>query len=96
MVAQIEKMLAVFEGLYTLQQELVCKDHNYDKQIMTPLQLYEWTSQAIPSINFVYCTIEQSIPKGKAVLENRFQKSQTIPGTQSLHSSLKLRKSCTY
>ncbi len=40
-----------------MQQELVCKDHNYDEQIITPLQLYERASQANSSVNFAYCTI---------------------------------------
>ena len=57
----------------------------YEEQIMTPLQLYEWASKAIPSVDFAYCTIEQ-YQSEKAVLENRFQNSRTITGTRSLHS----------
>ncbi len=59
-----------------LQQELVCKDHMTSR----PLQLYEWASQAIPSVNFAYCTVYYCEIL-KAVLENRFFQFQNVPGT---------------
>ena len=53
-----------------------------DDQIMTPFQL---ASENIPAMTFNYCTTtEYDIEK--LFLEKRFEKSQNIPGTRSLHS----------
>ena len=56
-----------------------------DDQIMTPFQLYKWASENIPAVTFHYCTTtEYDIEK--SFLEKRFENSQTLPGTRSLHS----------
>jgi len=56
----------------------------YDHQIMTPHQLYEWASDNIPTIHFKFCTSED-YKRAETFLQERFQKSRTIPGTQKLH-----------
>ena len=56
-----------------------------DDQIMTPFQLYKWASENIPAVTFNYCTTTE-YDMEKSFLEKRFEKSQTIPGTRSLHS----------
>ena len=56
----------------------------YDHQIITPHQLYEWASDNIPKINFKFCTCDD-YKRAEAFLQDRFQKSKTIPGTQKLH-----------
>ena len=56
----------------------------YDHQIMTPYQLYEWASNNIPKINFKFCTLDD-YKRAELFLQDRFQRSKTIPGTQKLH-----------
>ena len=57
----------------------------YENQIMTPFQLFHWTSESIPRVTFNYCSMEE-YENEKSHLEKRFQKSKTSPGTRSLHS----------
>ena len=57
----------------------------YDQQIMTPRQLFDWATASISAITFEYCTIED-YEREQHHLEERFQASQTIPGTRKLHS----------
>jgi len=64
----------------------------YDHQIMTPHQLYEWVSGNTPTIHFEFCTSED-YKRAEAFLQERFQKSRTIPGTQKLHCFVPLTKS---
>ena len=53
--------------------------------ILDPFQLYKWASENIPAVTFHYCTTtEYDIEK--SFLEKRFENSQTLPGTRSLHS----------
>ena len=52
---------------------------------MTPFQLFQWASESIPTVTFNFCSTEE-YENEKAHLEQRFQKSKTIPGTRSLHS----------
>lgn len=56
----------------------------YDKQIMTPRQLYEWASENISAMTFAYCT-KDDYKHQEIFLRERFQQSRTIPGTQKLH-----------
>ena len=56
-----------------------------DEQIMTPLQLFEWASNSIPGIVFMYCSCVE-YEETKVQLEARFDNSRTIPGTRKLHS----------
>jgi hypothetical protein len=57
----------------------------YDQQIMTPRQLFDWATTAVPTVHFEYCTM-QDYEREKQNLEQRFQASQTIQGTRKLHS----------
>ena len=57
----------------------------YNEQIMTPRQLFDWASTNIPAVYFDYCSNED-YEKEQRNLEQRFQKSRTIPGTRKLHS----------
>ena len=63
----------------------------YEQQIMTPRQLYEWASDNISTIVFTYCTTDD-YKITESFLDNRFQKSKTIPGTQKLHCFIPLTK----
>jgi hypothetical protein len=53
----------------------------YEEQIMTPRQLYEWAVVKIPSVTFLSCTVEDH-SKEMMMLEGRFRKAQTLPGTK--------------
>ena len=50
----------------------------YERQIMTPLQLFEWASENIPGVVFRYCSTEE-YEEVKHHLEKRFENSRTIP-----------------
>ena len=63
----------------------------YEQQIMTPRQLFEWTSKNVPATVFSYCSSED-YKSEEQLLEERFQQSRTIPGTRKLHSFIPLRK----
>ena len=63
----------------------------YEEQIMTPIDLYEWASQAIPSVTFVYCSNEEYHIE-TTQLNTRFLNSRTIPGTRSLHCFIPISK----
>lgn len=56
----------------------------YEDQIMTPFQLYQWSSSNITGISFHYCSLEEYEAE-KNSLEERFNNCQTIPGTRRLH-----------
>jgi hypothetical protein len=56
----------------------------YEEQIVTPTQLYKWAVVKIPSVTFEYCTAEDH-SKEMTMLEERFRKAQTFPGTQKIH-----------
>ena len=57
----------------------------YDQQIMTPRQLFDRVTTAIPTVHFEYCTTED-YEREQHHLEERFQTSRTIQGTRKLHS----------
>ncbi len=57
----------------------------YEDQIMTPRQLFEWASSAIPTVIFDYCSTDD-YKREEILLEGRFQRSVPIPGTHKLHS----------
>ena len=60
---------------------------NLDKQILTPHQLYEFSSTEIRNINFAFATSEQYTCRNEeCILTERFQSASTISGTQKLHS----------
>ena len=63
----------------------------YDQQIMTPRQLFEWASDNIPAVSFEYCSTED-YKREQTYLEERFQRSRTIPGTRKLHSFAPIAK----
>ena len=67
----------------------VSLQRSYDKQIMTPHQLYEWASENISAVNFAYCT-KDDYRQQEMFLHDRFQLSRTIPGTQKLHCFIPL------
>ena len=57
----------------------------YDKQILTPRQLYEFGCSEIPSVNFHYVTVEE-YENESVLLSKRFESARTIAGTHKLHS----------
>lgn len=67
----------------------------YNKQIVTPKQLYEWAVLNIPSVSFKYSTINDYLIEEQNTAD-RFQQSLTIVGTQKLHSFVPLTKSKIY
>ena len=54
----------------------------YNVQIMTPRQLFDWVSTALPSIHFDYCNTEEY----EGIQNSLEQRSLTIPGTKTLHT----------
>ena len=64
----------------------------YNDQIMTPRQLFDWASTAVPSVHFGYCSMED-YEREQHNLERRFHQSRTIPGTRKLHSFVPISKS---
>ena len=63
----------------------------YDEQVMTARQLFEWASSNIPAVFFEYCSTEDYKIE-QTHLEERFQRTQTIPGTRKLHSFVPVSK----
>ena len=63
----------------------------YDQQIMTPRQLFDWATTAIPTVHFEYCTTED-YEREQQHLEDRFKASRTIQGTRKLHSFVPISK----
>ena len=63
----------------------------YDQQIMTPRQLFDWATTAIPTVHFEYCTTED-YEREQHHLEDRFKASRTIQGTRKLHSFVPISK----
>ena len=57
----------------------------YDNQIMTHRQLFDFGKSEIKNVNFYYATVEQHDLEAN-LLENRFAKSRTIPGSYKLHT----------
>ena len=64
----------------------------YNDQIMTPRQLFDWASTAVPSAHFGYCSMED-YEREQHNLERRFHQSRTIPGTRKLHSFVPISNS---
>lgn len=58
---------------------------------MTPRQLFDWASTAIPTVHFEYCTVED-YEREQHYLEDRFKDSRTIQGTRKLHSFVPISK----
>ena len=52
---------------------------------MTPRQLYDWASENIKATFFGYCTLEKYETELVA-LQERFEKTRTIPGIRKMHS----------
>ena len=59
---------------------------------MTPRQLFDWASTAVPSAHFGYCSMED-YEREQHNLERRFHQSRTIPGTRKLHSFVPISNS---
>ena len=59
----------------------------YRDQLQTPLQLYQWAKENIPSVTFVYVPQAEYEEESK-MIEMRLSTSKTIEGTQKLHSFL--------
>ena len=53
-------------------------------QILTPLNLFDFAQKEIPSITSYYVSLDE-IKSFQPFLEERFQRSKTIPGTRSNH-----------
>jgi len=56
---------------------------------MTPRQFYDWACESIQATSFEYCTSEEH-ENEHSMLQKRFEKCRTIPGTQKLHSFVPL------
>jgi len=56
---------------------------------MTPRQLYDWACESIQATSFGYCTSEE-YENEHSMLQKRFEKCRTIPGTRKLHSFVPL------
>ncbi len=61
----------------------------YNEQIMTPRQLYDFAVENISAVHFQFCTKEDWEAESEE-LEERFQKAQTVQGTQKLHAFVPL------
>lgn len=57
----------------------------YSDQIMTPIQLFNWSEQNIPNIQFFYCT-NKDHEQENDFLRSRFQEAKAIKGTQKYHT----------
>ena len=55
----------------------------YNDQIMTPRQLFDWASTAVPSVHLGYCSMED-------YEREQHNLERTIPGTRKLHSSVRV------
>jgi len=61
----------------------------FDKQIMTPHQLFEFAVSEIPSVKFHYATNNEYLEQA-SYLKNRFETTRTIAGTHRLHSFISI------
>jgi hypothetical protein len=57
----------------------------YDKQILTPRQLFEFGRSEIPTVNFCYATVEQHEHESN-LLSKRFESTRTIAVMHKLYS----------
>ncbi len=73
------------DGVEGTVKRLASLQRPYDKQIVTPIELFEWASNSIQGIIFEYCSSAE-YEEVKDQLEPRFQISGTIPGTRQFHS----------
>ena len=64
----------------------------YTDQIMTPRQLFDWASTAVPSVYFGYCSMED-YEREQHFVERRFHQSRIIPCTRKLHSFVPISNS---
>ncbi|CAH0547109.1 unnamed protein product [Brassicogethes aeneus] len=65
----------------------------YEDQIMTPLQLFNWSQDNITGINFKYCNEDQYIAH-ENILSKRYSNIKTIKGTQKIHSITPILETC--
>jgi hypothetical protein len=63
----------------------------YDKQILTPRDLFDFACSEIKTVNFIYATTQEHDNEAD-VLQQRFESARTIGGTQRLHSFRPLSK----
>lgn len=57
----------------------------YEKQIQTPLQLFEWAIENIANVEFAYSTQEDYV-ESECFLKNRFDQALSIKGTHQYHA----------
>jgi hypothetical protein len=57
----------------------------YEKQIQTPLQLFEWAVENITNVDFAYSTQEDYV-ESECFLKNRFDQALAIKGTHQYHA----------
>lgn len=62
-----------------------------NNQILTPLQLFEWGKENIPSVMFFYVTNNEYLLEEKN-LEERFAEAVAVTGTQSYHAFIPVSK----
>lgn len=63
-----------------------------ENQILTPLQLFQWSEKNLPSIKFFYVTNEDFVSEEK-VLKSRFEEAVAVSGTQKYHAFIPLETS---
>lgn len=56
----------------------------YDRQILTPQDLYKWALENLPNINIKFSS-QLNYETIKDKLASRFANAMTVPGTQQLH-----------
>jgi hypothetical protein len=62
---------------------------------MTPRKLYGWAVVKIPSVTFEYCTVEDQ-SKETLMIEKRFSKAGTFPGTLNISWILRRHTLCGF
>lgn len=63
-----------------------------DKQIQTPIQLYEWAKSKLSGINVAFVSATE-ISATKTKLQNRFNAAPPVPGIRSFHTVIP-QKNC--
>jgi hypothetical protein len=55
-----------------------------NNQILTPLAMFNYCSENIEGIKFIYIT-KETLKEARNALSGRFEKTTTVPGTRSFH-----------
>ena len=80
------------DGVGGTVKRLAARASLQSHEITTPHQLYEWVQANITAIVFQYCS-QDDYARMEIFLKDRFEKSCTITGTQTLHCFIPLSRS---